>query len=191
MSYTFNQQIPTDELVDLIDYCQSVVKKKWRKFHHLDEIVENVTVLVFDGIERYRPEQTASIKTFIVTYVNNRTIDYVRLHLLTRDGAPRPNTARDVIDKTTGDSVLDLVVGQDADPESSYAVVRLLAELARLDDREREVLKRHDMDGQTLSEIGIILGITKARVDQIGRAARCLLRSRYCRRPARRCSVVR
>jgi RNA polymerase sigma factor for flagellar operon FliA len=55
---------------------------------------------------------------------------------------------------------------------------RMMAEVAGLPDRERLILRHHYLNGLTFEQIGVLLGVGKARVSQIHKAAMSLLRQR-------------
>jgi RNA polymerase sigma factor for flagellar operon FliA len=92
-----------------------------------------------------------------------------------------------LIDLATGlavgfmlDDAPGLFVDEDRDrtPSDAYESVawretvrRLMTELGQVPPRERAILRRHYFDGLTFDQIGALLGISKARVSQLHRAA--------------------
>jgi RNA polymerase sigma factor for flagellar operon FliA len=57
-------------------------------------------------------------------------------------------------------------------------VGRLAAEVSRLPERERLIIRHHYMDGLTFEQIGAVLGLTKGRISQMHQTAIALLRKR-------------
>ena len=58
------------------------------------------------------------------------------------------------------------------------ATTRMLAELAKLPERDQLIIKSHYLDGLNFETIGDLLDITKGRVSQLHRASLTLLRKR-------------
>jgi RNA polymerase sigma factor for flagellar operon FliA len=75
--------------------------------------------------------------------------------------------------------------GEPAAPATAYesaawkeTVGRLAAELARLPERDRQIIRLHYMDDVNFDQIAALLGLTKGRISQLHKAAMTLLRKR-------------
>lgn len=126
-----------------------------------EEVVQETFVRAFAALDRYRPSPRAHFVSWLLTVATNRA----------RSRARRRKTASLPVDHETLERLGERAAAVEPPPSSPSAeeeddprAAALLAVLAELDDRSRQVLTLRYGGGLTSAEVGRVLGLREATV---------------------------
>lgn len=137
--------------------------------NEFDDLVQAGSIGLIKSVESYDPSKSRFM-TYAYRGIQNHLKEYLRklpkkTKNLTRDEEDDPFEVEDTqVEAPSG----NLVKGEQLDS--------LKKAMDSLNDREREVIQRHVMNGETLQAIGAEWGVSKVRIQQIGAKALSKLR---------------
>jgi RNA polymerase sigma-32 factor len=197
-----NEAARNAAVIFLLPLCEGLARRYGRP-GHFEDLVSVATLAAFKAVDKFDPNRGARLASYAKYHIRTAFRDYINRISIVRSpkGEEPPIVPFHYSDDDEEDKVAidDYVYNHAVDRETSTAtanqaatpldnliegereaaiVTSVPAALDRLDERERKVIRRHDLAERpaTFKEIGAALGITGERARQLHASATGKLR---------------
>lgn len=166
-----------DEIVKTVAYLKNVVRRKYQNFSHVDDLVDEVSIVVMQVLQRTDTDNPG-YRGFLCRGVLFRIRNYWKRYFWDIElGCYKPNATSENVFRN-GKSVFDTIHDNTNTEDRRITRIDVRDALERIPERDRDILTMSVVDGEDNRRIAHKYGISRQRASQICISTRMLLSKR-------------